>query len=134
VVEAAAHSKGADEDARHAAGGKKLAQKENNAAQAHGQIGAILGHFGVNLAILGCHLGGFGGCPTRFGVLGVNLAILGCHLGRFEGSPTRFGGVLWAGKARQHGLQIVLGRVFRVWGPGGNQTRELQIKDLWICG
>jgi hypothetical protein len=43
VVEAAALAKGAEEDARRVAGGKKLAQKESNAAQAHGLKGPLPG-------------------------------------------------------------------------------------------
>jgi hypothetical protein len=43
VLEAAALAKGAEEDARREAGGKKLAQKENNAAQAHGLKGPVTG-------------------------------------------------------------------------------------------
>jgi hypothetical protein len=65
-----------------------------------------------------------------WGVLGVNLAILGCHLGRFEGPPTRFGDPaqfsLWAGKVRQHGRFRVLAAVFGVWGVGGKPDKRTE--------
>jgi hypothetical protein len=96
---------------------------------------AILGHLGVNFAIFGYHLGGFGGRHTRFG-------------GSWpvsESCPTRFGGPGRFLKDVSHGLGGPVGRQSKAtrarrgfeggfWGPGGNQTREQKVEDLWVRG
>jgi hypothetical protein len=56
-------------------------------------LGAILGYLGVNLAILGCHLSGFEGCPTRFGGFwGSTWPSWGAILADLEDLPRVLGG------------------------------------------